>query len=341
MRYLYSVIIVITIIFIILVSVVLLFYPNVETVDGKELEVTTAPLLWRIEGENPSYLYGSIHLASEGIVTVPDVVIEAFDSCDVIYTEIKLDAETLAKSAQESTLPENVTLDDLLPQDVENKLKSYIESKGLSDYADLLGFSKYKVWFAATSLSVLENFQNLISYLPLDYYIWNLAIMRSKDARGLEPIELQIDIFDSLTLEEQIKLLNDTIDILEEFSEEGLSITDMFISSYLQGDLRELQNLSFIGYETNDSLYIKIRNKVVTDRNYNMTEDISNLIKNNLQTQYFFTIGSGHFYGDDGLLTLLENEGFTLTRVQFNTSESCDSGEKMINQRCYEPYVTE
>jgi uncharacterized protein YbaP (TraB family) len=340
MRYLYSVIIAITIIFIIFASVVFLLLPGIETDEGEELEVTKNPLLWRIEGENPSYLYGSIHLADEGIVTLPDVVIDSFDSCDVIYTEIKLDAETLAKSAQESTLHENVTLFDLLPEDVENKFNSYIESKGFSDFADLLNFSSYKVWFAATSLPVLENFESLIRYLPLDYYIWNLAIINGKDARGLEPVELQIDIFDTLTLEEQIKLLNDTLDILIEFFENDRSLTELYISSYLKGDLPELQNLSFIGYEVDDPLYNKMINRVVIDRNYNMSEDISNLIKNNPQTQYFFTIGSGHFYGDEGLIKLLEDEGFTVTRVQFNTSESCDSGEIMINQRCYEPYVT-
>ena len=51
----------------------------------------------------------------------------------------------------------------------------------------------------------------------------------------------------------------------------------------------------------NDSLSIKIRDKVVNDRNINMTKDISNLIKDNPETQYFFTIGAGHFYGKDGL----------------------------------------
>ncbi len=319
----------------------MVFYPGLEPVESKELSVTTNPLLWRIEGENPSYLYGSIHLADEGIVTLPNVVIDAFDSCDVVYTEIKFDAETLAKSAQESTLPENVTLNDLLPNDVENRLYSYLELKGLTNYVNLLNFSRFKIWYTATLLPVLENYENLIAFLPLDIYIWNLAVIKGKDARGLETVDLQIDIFDTLALDEQLRLLNDTLDTLEEFAEQGLSITDIFIDTYLQGDLEALQNLSFIGYDINDPFDVKIMNRVVFDRNINITEDISFLINSNPDTQYFFTIGSGHFYGDNGLIKLLEDKGFTISRVEFNTSVSCNPNEKRINQRCYEPYVTE
>ena len=53
----------------------------------------------------------------------------------------------------------------------------------------------------------------------------------------------------------------------------------------------------------------------------------------------FFTIDAGHYVGKDGLITLLEKKGFTITRVQFNQCDSWDPRERMINQRCYEPYV--
>ena len=339
MRYLYSIIFVITIIFVILIGLVLFFYPGLESDNDEDINVTVNPLLWRIEGENPSYLYGSIHLADEGIVTLPHVVIDAFGSCDVIYTEIKLDAETLAKSAQQSILSDNVSLYDLIPDNVENKLKSYIEDNGFTNYAEILGFSSYKVLFASSSLSILENFQSLIFYLPLDYYIWNLAIQEGKDARGLESVELQIDIFDSLDLNEQIKLLNETLDILIQYSEKDMSITELFISSYINGDLHDLQNLSFIGADLNDPLFVKIRNKVVIDRNINMSEDITNLIQTNPDISYFFTIGAGHFHGENGLLNLLQDNGLILNRVEFDTSDECDIRERRINQRCYEPYV--
>ena len=340
MRYLHSVMIVITIVFLVLISFVLIYYPDTEPIDIVELEVTTNPLLWEIEGENPSYLYGSIHLADERIVTLPNVVIEAIDSCDVVYTEIALDSDTLFESAQRSTLPSNITMYDLLPENVEDKFNSYIESNSYTEYAELLGFSSYKVWFAASSLTVLENFQSLLSYLPLDYYIWNLAINKNKDARGLEPIEVQLNIFDTLSLDDQIKLLNDTLDALEELSEQGTKITETFISSYLTGDLQELKNLTYTGYDTDDQFYDRLIEKILSDRNINMSKDISKYVKENPDTRYFFTIGSGHFYGEKGILQLLKDEGLTISRVKFDTSDSCDPGEIRINQRCYEPYVT-
>jgi uncharacterized protein YbaP (TraB family) len=83
---------------------------------------------------------------------------------------------------------------------------------------------------------------------------------------------------------------------------------------------------------------MKFIDNLLTNRNYNITQRISQLITNNPDTQYFFTIGAGHYYGEDGLITLLENEGFTITRVEFSVCESCDSGEVRIEERCYVPY---
>lgn len=298
------------------------------------MDVTTNPFLWRIEGDNPSYLFGSIHLADESILTLPDIVIEAIDEVDVIYTEIKMDQETQIKSAQLSMLPSGQTLDDLLSQDVASRLDSYLRTKGLSSSA----YAPYKVWVVTVNIALLDELENLLENPSLDQYIWSLATSKGKDTAGLETIEAQIDIFDSLSLEEQIDMLNDTLDALEEYANSGESITDDMKDAYIEGDLEVLQDLMFSDFEENDPLYAKFKSLILTDRNYNMTQHITQLITDNPSNQYFFTIGAGHYYGDDGLIELLEDEGFTITRVQFNECDVCDPGEIMVEQRCYIPY---
>lgn len=299
------------------------------------LEVTTNPFLWRIEGDNPSYLFGSMHLADERLLTLPDIVIEAIDDAEVVYAEVKLDQETTIKSGQLSRLPSGQTLDDLLPQDVASRLDSYLSTKGLASSA----FANYKVWFVTNYIALLDELENLLKNPSLDQYIWNLAISKGKDTDGIETVEEQINIFDSLTLDEQIDMLNDTLDALEEYANSGESPIDDMKDAYIEGNLEVLQDLMFSDYEENNYLYVKFKSLILTDRNYNITQRITQLITDNPNTQYFFTIGAGHYYGEDGIITLLENEGFTITRVQFNECDSCDPGETMINQRCYEPYV--
>ena len=301
------------------------------------IDVTTNPFLWRIEGENPSYLFGSIHLSDTRLLTLPDVVIEAIDEVDVVYTEVKFDEETVLKTDQLSRLPSGQTINDLLPQDVEERVDSYLKNKGL----DLSVYSPYKIWVVTSNLALLDELEFLLTNPSLDQYIWNLAVSKDKNTGGIETVEMQIDIFDSFSTEEQIEMLNDALDELEDYASQGKTSIGVMKDAYLEGDLESLHSLAFSYDETDNDLYGKFIDLIFTDRNYNMTQFITDLITNNPGTQYFFTIGAGHYYGEDGLLNLLENEGFTITRVQFDESDSCDPGEERINNRCYEPYVTD
>lgn len=207
---------------------------------SEKLNVTKEPFLWRIEGENPSYLYGTIHLANEDILTLPDVIIEAIDDVDVVYTEVKLDAETQARTAELSMLSGDVTFGDLLPQDVIDSLDSYLAPMGINHAT----FSEYKIWLVASTLVLLEEIENLLKYPSLDQYIWNLAISKDKQTGGIETVEEQIGIFDSLTIAEQIEMLSNVLDSLEEYSSTGQSITGETIDAYLSGDLEVLQDLA-------------------------------------------------------------------------------------------------
>lgn len=299
-------------------------------------EYTINPLLWKIEGDTTSYLFGTVHLADENILTLPDVVFEAVNEVDAVYTEVKMDQDTQILTDQLSKLSAGQTLDDLLPQDVATRLDSYLKTKGIS----LSFLSQYKIWVVTSTIILLDEILNLLNNPTLDQYIWNIATSSGKYTDGIETIQEQIGIFDSFSIDEQIDMLNKTLDELENYDNIGKSLTDDMLNAYIDGDLDELQDLMLSGIDKNDEFDMKFFNKSIIDRNLNMTKRIKQLITNNSDTQYFFTIGAAHYYGEYGLVALLEEEGFTITRVEFNECDSCDIGETRINERCYEPYVT-
>jgi uncharacterized protein YbaP (TraB family) len=300
---------------------------------SQDMNVTSNPFLWRIERETPSYLYGSIHLAREEVLTLPDVVMEAIDNSDTVYTEVKLDSQTQLIANQLSMLT-GQTLYDILPDDVINRLDSYLKTKSLS----LAYVQSLKVWAVTSSLTLLDELVYFYQNEPLDQYIWNYAVENNKDVGEVESTQEQIDMFDSFTLDEQIELLNETLDMLEEYAAEGKTAVGDMLDAYIDGDLETIRNLSYVDFDENDPLDVKFYERVLTDRNINMSRRISQFLTDNPNTTFFFTIGAGHFFGDDGLITLLEAEGFTITRIIFDECEVCDSGEIMINQRCYVPY---
>jgi uncharacterized protein YbaP (TraB family) len=325
------------ILIIVLILVILTFF-LIEWESNGEIgitDVTTIPFLWRIEGDNPSYLYGSIHLADERLLTLPDIVMDAIEEVDVVYTETKLDQESQSWVVQFLRLPSGKTLYNLLPEDVIDRVESYLNTKGLSTSL----FAQYKIWFLTTNIVLLDELSNQMKYPSLDQYIWNTATSRGKITGGIETVEEQISVFDSFSIDEQIEMLTDTLDELEAIAITGENPINAMKEAYLDGNLEVLQDLLFSDYEENDTLDVNFKTRILTDRNINMTQRISKNITNNPDTQYFFTIGAGHYWGDYGIISLLENQGFTITRVEFKECNSCDSGERMINQRCYEPYV--
>ena len=162
----------------------------------------------------------------------------------------------------------------------------------------------------------------------LDQYIWNLAESMGKELDGLKtPVE-QISIFDNLSLNRQINILEDTISTIKEYDKLDKTFPEDIEKAYVKGDLQTLNNLSNMGLWTD----------FIENRNINMSEIIENILDSNPEKKFFFSIGAGYYYGENGILTLLEDKGFTLTRVEFNTSDPCSIFEVNIKNRCYYPY---
>ncbi len=301
--------------------------------NGNKTSYVTEPFLWRIEGENPSYLFGSIHLPYSNLLTLPDVVYDAIIECDKIYTETKIDDPEINELYKYYMIDTGETLQDLLPDDIENRLKNILSSRGLN----IDDYSLFQVWVVANELQRIDIENPKLNPL-LDQYIWSLAEQLEKEVDGLErPIE-SINVFINLNLSEQINLLEDTITAIEEYDSLGKALTEDIESAYLKGDLEELNDFLYADYDDNNPIDVKIYEDLIINRNINMSDRIADNITLNPEKQFFFTIGVGHYYGDDGILTLLENKGFTITRVEFKTNEACGPGEVSINNRCYYPF---
>jgi len=308
----------------------------------EENKYTTSPLLWRIDGENKSsYIFGSIHVGINEVLTLPDIVYDAIISSDVVYTEIKLDYETEREAISFSSFnsSEGKTLQNTLPEDLAIRLDTYLIGKNLS----IAVFNQFKIWAIATGLQQIE----FIDYYPyqsngsLDKYIWNLALKNGIETNGLEKVSEQLGIFDNLSYDEQIQLLNDTLngyitdlETIEKYVEE-------LVSSYIKGNLDTLFESEYNNYDLTDPLYEKIWIQILHNRNINMSSRIINALQNNTDSQYFFTVGAAHLSEEDGLITLLENEGYTVTRVPFIgcSCSACDENEIQVGEYCYYQYI--
>jgi len=304
----------------------------------ENMTLSSKPLLWKISTENPSYLYGSIHLKNEDVLTLPAIVYDKLLEVDNVYTEIKLDDETINEMILYSIYIDGTTIDDLVTSgDILEKLYNYLDSIDLSSIYEM-SLKSFKPWYLANSITILEHELKYYNHPSLDSYIWKLAEENNKETYGLETINEHLDVFFDMSLEDQIRYLNDSLNyIIKNNVTEDIN---QLLDAYLEGDLEEIDKLINTEYEENDPFYDDLLSQLINDRNVNMINDIINLVENNPDEQYFFTIGAGHFYGDDGILNLIRGEGYNVTLVQFNESNTCKrkNSEIHIKNKCYIEY---
>ena len=93
--------------------------------------------------------------------------------------------------------------------------------------------------------------------------------------------------------------------------------------AWLTGDIDAIAEISELpsdeelkkyGISSEDLTLIKNRNKIqVDDRNAVMAEGIKKLFASGKKV--FVTVGVGHYIGENGLISLLEKDGYTFKRI--------------------------
>src|SRR4030095_8216276 len=80
------------------------------------------PLLWKVEGRKPSYVFGTINLSSPEVTKLSPATKKALDSIDALYTEVPMDMAGQMKSAM--ALMGSESLSEALPKDLYSRAEA-------------------------------------------------------------------------------------------------------------------------------------------------------------------------------------------------------------------------
>jgi uncharacterized protein YbaP (TraB family) len=259
-------------------------------------------LLWKISKHNndeSSYLFGTIHVSDEDITTLPAVVDQALHDSEQFVMEALPDAEQTLIFSRMMFFNDGHLLSELVDSAIFNRTQSILSAYKLGSNA----VSVMKPWAAFLLMNYPPDEGE-----PLDMVLLSLAQENGASVAGLETIREQAEIFNDLNIDEQVKLLTDAVchyDVVEE------DFTAMK-SFYLKRDLGGLYNYTQRHSMNHEPVYKKLMQKLIIDRNLTMVKRMQPMLD---KGNSFIAIGALHLTGKQGVLALLEQQGYTVSVI--------------------------
>jgi uncharacterized protein YbaP (TraB family) len=264
------------------------------------------PALWVVKDEDTTvYLFGSVHLLKPGLGWFDDGVKTAFDSSDQLVLEL---VEPPAAEVQ--------ALFGKLAMDQQGKtLRSKMNDADRAVYEAAMGklgipapaFDPLEPWAAGITLSVVAMQKS--GFDPnsgVEKQLTAAAKVSNKPIAGLETMEFQLGLFDTLPEAEQITFLVETAKLIDEVA----STTDKMVAMWASAETESLGQLMNEGL-TSRTLY----DALLTKRNANWAKWISARMAKPGVT--FMAVGAGHLAGPTSVQNLLPAYGLSATRVAY------------------------
>ncbi|MBD1582420.1 TraB/GumN family protein [Pseudoalteromonas sp. S16_S37] len=270
--------------------------------------VNANPALFQIEKNAiKSYLFGTVHVGTTDMNQLSQDVLQAIDSSELVVVEVNLEALSQRKIQEISSsymiLPNGSTLANMVSSNNYQQLKNYFSKAGI----DISHFHQHRPWAVMVTLLQLE-YQKLgfSEQFGIDKQVLAYSKNLNKRVVGLETLQQQLTMLSALEqqnnamLEETFKHLND-IDFY---------FVDL-VNAWKKGDMNKLSQYYKLSFD--DSEYGKFSEQVMLiNRNKQWLETLTELLT---KQPTFIAVGALHLPEQYGLINLLQQAGFKVTKI--------------------------
>lgn len=268
-------------------------------------------LLWRISGKGlkqESYLYGTIHVIPKADFRLSESARAALERSRRVAFEIDM-RDMTNLSAQfsligKASMRNGMTLRKLLSDDDYQLVKERIAEKGLPVAGSL---ERVKPLFLSMMLGSddTEAGANRQAMTSVEMELYRLCKKKRIESAGLETIDYQMSLFDSIPYEAQARMLVEMVR-KSDASESG-ELSRMF-EMYARQDINSMQKTIS---DESDQL-IQYEHLLLTRRNQNWIPVIERMMR---EKPTFFAVGAGHLAGDQGVIALLRSRGYRVEAI--------------------------
>ena len=262
-------------------------------------------LLWKIDAGSPrpSYVFGTIHSADPRVVRLPPQVQAAFDESEHFCLELVLDARASSVLAQRMVLAQGQSLRAVLGGMLFDATVPVMAQRGVPEPALL----RLKPWAVVMLLSGPRHKTGQV----LDLSLYEIARQQGKSICGLETVEEQVAVFDTAPVAEQVILLRDSVTRYAEQS----ALLPRLIERYLARDLAGLVSLSQDSGPSEAAVKRVVdgfMQRLLAQRNPRLVDRMDAVIRSG---GAFIAVGALHLPGEQGVLRLLHQRGYTLEAI--------------------------
>lgn len=261
-------------------------------------------LLWRIDGNNlstPSYIYGTIHLISRDDFHFGQQLKHTLVNADKIAFEIELDQSAMMKAAMGMFFKGDTVIGDFLTPAQMDTLSAFFQDTLGVSAMEWMSYQKMKP-FALSQLYLTS----MLGEAPLSFELEFKTIADSLGIPilGLESVEDQLAVIDGMPMERQIDM------VMSSVHEYGTAAEDFgqLVDYYKRQEIDSLYQLMSVDYDE----IMEFSDSFLDQRNQNWIPVIESLIA---EGSVFIAVGAGHLPGDQGVIQLLKEAGYTLTPI--------------------------
>lgn len=264
-------------------------------------------LLWRITGRNlekPSYLFGTMHMICANDIELSDSLRNAIKNSDKVYLELDMDDMfQMLGAMSHMTMRDDTTLADLLSRDEYKKVKDYFEDhSGLMPFAMLEKFKPLLI-----ESMVMEQSAGCENMIVMEQLVMQEAKEHGKEIKGLETMDYQLSIFDSIPYQLQARQLVKMVENADKKTDED--DMKMLTDAYRMQELDKMDELT----KKEDMGMQNFTDMLLYNRNANWAKKLEGLMAKN---SLVVAVGAGHLPGDKGVISLLRKAGYKVEPVK-------------------------
>lgn len=263
--------------------------------------------VWAVtSGSNTVYLGGTVHLLRPSDYPLPAEYEEAYNASTEIYFETDIssltDMSVQAQMMQQLTYSDGRTLRTVLNDEAYSALSETVAEFGLP----LAMLETFKPGLLVSTLQVLA-FQRM-GFTPqgVDAYFDTRAMGDGKSRGQLETVQEQIGFLAAMGEGNESEFILLSLGDLENIEDD----MEGMLTAWREGDAEELNEM-FVTEMQNEAP--EIYQSLLVDRNLKWIPQIEAMLADG-DTE-FVLVGAAHLIGSDGLLQLLQAQGYSIRQL--------------------------